>query len=198
MTESPTMERLPPGQHGLSRDFVKKSQRQRLMAAAAESLAEDGYGRITLTRVAKRAGVSTASFYQHFPDLRACLLASYEVGAQHLCERIENACATSGGGEKAAAAIAGGLALLASEPALTNLLSAEPPSSAAALWEARLRLSARLAALLRIARGGGGDGEREARLVGGALSLVSITARSEGGKLEELAPSLARFLLAPR
>ncbi|MCW2988195.1 MAG: hypothetical protein JWM24_1133, partial [Solirubrobacterales bacterium] len=154
MSEPAAMERLPPGQHGLSRELVRESQRQRLIAATVESLAEAGYGGITVTAVARRAGVSTGTFYQRFGDLRGCLLAAYESGAERLCEQIESACAASGGspGERTGRGIESALALLASEPALARMLSAEPPARADSLWAARLRLTARLGAMLASVR----------------------------------------------
>jgi AcrR family transcriptional regulator len=199
MSEARTMERLPPGRHGLSPDLVEQSQRSRLTLAATESLAARGYGAITITEVAKRAGVSTSTFYKRFDDLWDCLLAAYEAAVARLCERIENACATADGREEGGpAAIEGGLALLASEPAFAHLLSADPPSQATALWDARRRFTARLAALLREVQKQRGAGGPEERQVGGALALVSMRARTEGADgLEGLAPTLIEILLTP-
>jgi AcrR family transcriptional regulator len=194
------LERLPPGRHGLTREQVRESQRQRLIAAATETLAEHGYGQIGTTAVAKRAGVSTATFYKRFDDLWACLLAAYEAAAERLCERIEGACAAVevDRAERGRAGIEGALALLASEPALTHLLSADPPSQATPLWAARQRLTDRLSAMLHGAKESPGDTKRETRLVGGAFALVSIRARAESTEqLEDLAPALIEFLLAP-
>jgi AcrR family transcriptional regulator len=194
----PAAKRLPPGRHGLSREQVRESQRRRLTAAAAVELAERGYGQVTLTGVSKGAGVSTATFYQHFDDLWACLLAAYDDAAERLCETIESACAAAGDGreERVRTAIEGGLSMLSDAPALAHLLSAEPPSQATALWAARRRLNARLAAQLRDAGSGGGSGEREERLVGAALALVAVRSRTEGPRqLRELAPTLTAVLL---
>jgi AcrR family transcriptional regulator len=193
------MERLPPGRHKLSREEVRESQRRRLLAAATESLAEHGYGQITVTDLAKRAGVSTATFYKRFDDLWTCLLAAYEDAGERLCGEIEDACTTAGRQEeRAKAGISAALALLASAPALAHLLSTEPPSQGTALWAARLRLTDRLSTLLRATREPRGNTEREARLVGGALALVSIKTRTEGAeRLTDLTPALTEFLLAP-
>jgi AcrR family transcriptional regulator len=193
------MERLPAGHHGLSPGLVEENQRARLALAAAESLAARGYGAVTTTEVAKRAGVSTSTLYRRFDDLWDCLLAAYEAGAGRLCERIEGACAAADDpGKGAAAGIEAALALLASEPALAQLLSTEPPSQAKALWVARGRFIARLVALLQVARGSQNGGGREARLVGGALALVAMRTRTEGaGRLEGLAPTLIEILLGP-
>jgi AcrR family transcriptional regulator len=193
--------RLPPGRHGLSRELVRESQRQRLMAAAAESLAEHGYGAVTVTGIASAAGVSTATLYQRFDGLWGCLLAAYEAGAERLCEAIEAACAAADSRqERVTAAVASALALLASKPALAYLLSAEPPAQANELRAARRALLGRLAAMLGGARerpGEPGGGEREARLVGGATALISMRVRAgEANRLGGLAPSLSRILLS--
>src|SRR5882672_10268999 len=91
--EAPAPLRLPPGRHGIPADLVRAHQRVRLLEAAAAALAEQGYGRITAARITEVAGVSSRTFYQHFEDLWACLLAAYETVAGRLCQRIEGACA---------------------------------------------------------------------------------------------------------
>ncbi len=198
MSESAWLtERLPAGRHGLSPRLVEENQRARLARAAMESLATRGYGRLTTTEVVRQAGVSTSTFYKRFDNLWDCLLAAYETGAERLCERVEAACATAGGAaEGAAAGIEAALALLATEPALAQLLSTEPPSQASALWAARRRFADRLVTLLRAAGERQGSGEREARLVGGALALISMrTATAGAARLQELAPMLTEILL---
>jgi AcrR family transcriptional regulator len=188
------LERLPAGHHGLPPGLVEENQRARLARAAAESFASRGYGGVTATDVVKRAGVSTSTFYKRFDDLWDCLLTAYEAAAERLCERIEAACVAAGGAEEgAAAAIEAALALLAAEPALARLLSTEPPSGATALWAARRRFTARLAALLREAGAHPGTGEREARLIGGALALIAM--QTTAGDPRELGPTLIQVLL---
>lgn len=189
--------RLPPGRHGLSREQVRESQRRRLTATATAALGERGYGAITLTGVARGAGVSTASFYQHFGDVWACLLAAFDAGGDRLCERIEEACGEAKGrpDDRVRSGTAGALKLLAAEPALAYLLSTEPPSPAGELWTARRHLIARLAAMLRDAHGQQGDGARETRLIAAAFALVSI--RTRGGSADSIAglePALATIL----
>jgi AcrR family transcriptional regulator len=68
--------------------------RERVVRAAATELAENGYDRTTLARVAERAGVSLETVKSHGPK-RALLLAAFEltfggsVGPQSLAERPE-------------------------------------------------------------------------------------------------------------
>jgi AcrR family transcriptional regulator len=46
----------------------KAEQREKILAAAMDQLAEGGYASATVHAVAKRAGVATGSVYRHFPS----------------------------------------------------------------------------------------------------------------------------------
>jgi AcrR family transcriptional regulator len=187
--------RLPPGRHGIPADLVRAHQRVRLLEAAAAALAEQGYGRITAARITELAGVSSRTFYQHFEDLWACLLAAYETEAGRLCQRIEAAC------PDAPAGISAGLGLLAADPAAARLLSAEPPPQVAPLAAARRDLVERLGAMLRGALTDP-DGATplpglERRLIGAALALVATRAAvDDPQRLRDLEPELTDLLLA--
>jgi AcrR family transcriptional regulator len=50
----------------------------RLVAAAAAVFNRDGYHGTDSNRLARAAGYAPATFYKHFPDKRAILLAAYE------------------------------------------------------------------------------------------------------------------------
>jgi AcrR family transcriptional regulator len=194
--------RLPPGRHGLPADLVRAHQRQRLLEAAAAALAEQGYGRITAARVTELAGVSSRTFYQHFEDLWACLLAAYETEAGHLCAAIEGACRRPSAERRSRARAGVGAALdfLVEEPAVARLLSAEPPPQVTALAAARRDLVERLGGMLRGVLAPGGATPLpglERRLIGAAMALVS--ARAGGGdpqRLRALEPELSELLLA--
>lgn len=69
---------LPHGPHELTREQVADSQRTRLMAAFTELMAERGYAAVRLAELVTRAGVSKATFYEHFADKQQCMLAAYE------------------------------------------------------------------------------------------------------------------------
>jgi AcrR family transcriptional regulator len=69
---------LPHGPHELTREQVAHSQRTRLMAALSELMAERGYAAVRLAELVTRAGVSKATFYEHFADKEQCMLAAYE------------------------------------------------------------------------------------------------------------------------
>lgn len=195
--------RLPPGRHGLPADLVRTHQRQRLLEAAATALAEQGYGRLTAARVTELAGVSSRTFYQHFEDLWACLLATYETEAGMLCAAVGGACEEVEREDRlgrARAGIAAAIDFLAGEPAVARLLCAEPPPQIAALAAARRDLAERLGTMLRGVLEPGGATPLpglERRLIGAAMALVA--ARAAGGdpqRLRELEPELSELLLA--
>ena len=72
--------RLPRGRHDLPREFVARTQRDRLIDAMARTVAERGYQATSLNGVCAAAGVSTKAFYQYFPDKESCFLAAFERG----------------------------------------------------------------------------------------------------------------------
>jgi len=57
---------LPPGRHGLDRDFVSKNQRQRLLTGLVRAVAAEGYPATTIADVTRNAAVSRRTFYEHF------------------------------------------------------------------------------------------------------------------------------------
>jgi AcrR family transcriptional regulator len=202
--------RLPPGRHGIPADLVRAHQRLRLLEAAATALAEQGYGRLTAARVTELAGVSSRTFYQHFEDLWACLLAAYETEAGRLCEGIEAACAElvelrgpvaeADRSGRARTGIAAAIGFLAADPDVARLLSAEPPPQIAALAAARRDLVERLGSMLRAVLADP-DGATplpglERRLIGAALALVSArVANGDPQRLHDLEPELTELLL---
>lgn len=207
----PVTLRLPPGRHGIPADLVRAHQRLRLLEAAVAALAEQGYGRITAARVTELAGVSSRTFYQHFEDLWACVLAAYETDAGHLCEEIEAACAVlveergpiaeADRRGRGRVGIAAGVGFLAARPDVARLLSAEPPPQIAALAAARRDLVERLGAMLRTAltdpHGATPLPGLERRLIGAALALISTrSASGDPRHLRELEPELSELLLA--
>ena len=66
---------LPRGRHRLSADYVRASQRERLLRAMLELVAENGYQVASVPDVVTRARVSRSSFYQEFDGKLGCFLA---------------------------------------------------------------------------------------------------------------------------
>jgi AcrR family transcriptional regulator len=143
------LRRLPPGPHGLPPELVERNQRERLIAAMAEVCAERGYAESSVAEVAKRAGVSTASFYRQFKDRRECMLTSFEELFGRLLEALEGACPSEAEpGERARVGAGAAAALLADDPPTARLLSVEIVAAGVAGVQAQHEAIERLAALL--------------------------------------------------
>jgi AcrR family transcriptional regulator len=69
--------KLKPGP-GRSPDEVVANQRARLRNAMVEMVAERGIGAVTVRGLSSTAGVSTRTFYAHFPNAEECFTATYE------------------------------------------------------------------------------------------------------------------------
>jgi AcrR family transcriptional regulator len=85
---SPTPQRLPAGRgrHSLSREQVLRSQRERMLEAMIDAVAERGYNRTSIVEVAARAGVGRQAFYDQFGDKESCFIAAHD----WLLERLAN------------------------------------------------------------------------------------------------------------
>ncbi|HUC08095.1 MAG TPA: TetR/AcrR family transcriptional regulator [Solirubrobacterales bacterium] len=120
------MERLPRGRHGLPREFVAQNQRERLLAALAESLEEKGYEGTTVSSIGKRAGVSKSDFYKQFESKDACFVAAYDDAVERIRAKVLAACAErKDWATGVLAALTDLLDLLAAEPAQTQLVLVE-------------------------------------------------------------------------
>lgn len=83
-----TMEALPKGRHGLSREEVAASQRTRLLRATVELGTERGFASLTLSDIVGRAAVARSTFYEHFADKQQCFLETFDYAAYRVLERV--------------------------------------------------------------------------------------------------------------
>jgi len=125
------MQRLPPGSHGIPADLVARNQGERLVAAMAEVCAERGYAGASVAEVAKRAGVSSLTFYKQFASKEDCLLAAHLQLLGRLLEELDRAVAgpepQGGGGSELGPRVAlrTALSIFAADPPSARLLTVE-------------------------------------------------------------------------
>jgi len=119
--------RLPPGRHKHSREFVVRSQRDRMLDAMAQICAAQGYGGATADAVIARAGVSSKTFYEQFKDREDCFLAAYDAILAQFLGRVAAAYGQTEvqWPDRVRAAIEALLAFLASEPAFARMCVVE-------------------------------------------------------------------------
>jgi AcrR family transcriptional regulator len=202
--DATTAPRLPAGRHGLPREFIAQNQRERIITALVDTVAERGYNATTVANITKAASVSRRTFYEHFADKEACFLAAYEMVADHIRESMQVAAdAFEEWPQQVRAALGTMLRFLAGEPELARVCMIEP---VAAGGEIAARHRASMQGFVEILKAGRPEhgGERplpeatEATLVGGIVSLIvrEINAgRTE--QLEQLLPDLVELTLSP-
>jgi AcrR family transcriptional regulator len=80
-------DRLPKGPHGLTREQVQASQRQRILDAVLDVVGEHGYATATVGHVTTTAGISRTTFYEQFRSKQDAFLTAYdEFGERFLAD----------------------------------------------------------------------------------------------------------------
>jgi len=75
---SERLSKMPPGRHLVPPDFVAQNQRERMLLATAELVAERGYQKTTIELIAKTARVALSTFYEQFSSKEECFLAAFD------------------------------------------------------------------------------------------------------------------------
>ena len=71
--------------------------RQRVIDGFAAAIARSGYAAATIADIVRHARVSKRTFYEHFPDKEACLLAAYEAATRDILAAMQVAFAARAG-----------------------------------------------------------------------------------------------------
>ena len=195
------MARLPAGRHGLSRSFVARNQRLRIIAAMLRVLPQHGYPATTIGHITREAGVSRAAFYQQFASKEECFLATYDVASRWFCESVERAVA---GAEDWQARIrlgaAEALRLLGANPPVAHLMAVEAPQAGHAARERQQETLDRFAAALRAGHPGrpGLPDDLANLLLGVVVSLIARYVDTDRvACLPETTAALVELLLIP-
>jgi AcrR family transcriptional regulator len=125
---APPTQHLPKGRHGLSRAFIASNQRERLLDAIANVVAEKGYSATRVADITEYAGVSRKTFYELFDDKEDCFLAAYDAITALLMDRMAHGLATvaTASWEQQVSALLGEfLRFLAAEPAFARMCIVE-------------------------------------------------------------------------
>lgn len=92
----PTRTPVPRGRHAPPLEVRLTRQRERLFEAAAHVFAETGYADASAESISRAAGMSKATFYEHFENKEACILALFDRAYSVLMDRIVSAAAAAG------------------------------------------------------------------------------------------------------
>jgi AcrR family transcriptional regulator len=133
----------------LSVTATTTDHRRRLLAAMVEAASQHGYLGATVSRVAALAGVSRATYYQHFGCREECFLEAYRVEAGRLRDAVRDAAAATPPALRPEAVLEVLVGALAENPAVARVLLVEAlaaPAPARAEHEQLIRVAEELIA----------------------------------------------------
>ena len=81
-------ETVPRGRHAPPLEVRLTVQRQRLFEAAAGVFARTGYAEASAESIAREAGMSKATFYEHFDNKEDCICALFDVASELLISQM--------------------------------------------------------------------------------------------------------------
>jgi len=195
--------RLPRGRHGLPRELVMRSQRERLLAAVVRVAAAQGYEATSVADILEEAGVGRESFYELFADKKECMLAARGILVDDLAATIEAAYREPGSwADRVRNGLAAMLEWFAADPAAARVVIIE---LAAVGPDSREIFQADFARFTKLLDEGLEDSEPVPGLpqatglaIGGALSRVyGEVVRDRAGELPNMLPELTYEMLVP-
>jgi AcrR family transcriptional regulator len=195
--------KLPRGRHGLPRELVARSQRERLLAAVIRVSAAKGYRASSVADVLGEAGVGRETFYRHFKDKEDCFLAANDALVADLEKRVQRAYQGPGAWpERVRAGLAVVLDWFAASPEIARVMLIEM-GTVGPIARARFRGTFRRFTALLDEGADLAEGARDlpniATLAGGAVfaRVYEEVALDNGAALPELLPQLTFELLLP-
>ncbi|MGE5282787.1 MAG: TetR/AcrR family transcriptional regulator [Chloroflexota bacterium] len=195
----------PPGRQLISREFVLRHQRTRIIQGLAEEVVEKGYRDVTVASIVKRAGVARNTFYDSFANKEECFLAASDLAGEEAMRRIREVLATAPPGwpERVRVGLQELLAFVAGESALARVFVVESLSAGPAAAERYERAVRAVVPFFRLGRRGIDHGESlpatlEETIVGGIFWVVYqriVSGRPD--ELEGLLGEIVEFALTP-
>jgi AcrR family transcriptional regulator len=195
--------RLPRGRHGLPREMVERSQRERLLAAVVRVTVAKGYESTTVADILAEAGVGRESFYELFDDKLDCMMAAHNVLFDSLEEQVCEAYLAEGPWpQRLRAGLAATLDWFASDPEVAHFTLVELSTVGPAF---RPKFKAEFDRATRLLEEGAGEdgpkpelGQAYALAVGAALARIyEEIVLGRAAELPRLLPVLCYELLVP-
>ena len=196
----------PRGRHAPPLEVRKERQRRRLFSAASAVFARLGYAEATAEAIAREAGMSKATFYEHFDNKEDCIVALFDASSRAVLAGMREAAKLPSDDPyvRYRAAIAAFLEALAAFPDESQTLLVEIIGAGPAAMERRDRVFAAFArfidetnatdaatgAVPRLA-----SPEDAFAIVGAAVELASRQLRvGRPAELSALAPVIERLI----
>jgi AcrR family transcriptional regulator len=183
-------------------------QRERLLRAAAAEFADRGYAGASSESISRRAGMSKATFYEHFANKEECIIALFDNASQVVTEAMVRAARDVGSRDalqRMKAAVRAFLTALAAHPEFAQTLLVEIIGAGPAAAQRRDQMVQQFADVLdaenAIAAGRGlitrfASPYDSFAIVGAIAELVSRQVRlGEPADVLELAPVIDRLIV---
>ncbi|MDQ3631881.1 MAG: TetR/AcrR family transcriptional regulator [Actinomycetota bacterium] len=126
---SPEAPPVPRGRHAPPLEVRVAVQRRRLFAAAGSVFARVGYADAGAEMISREAGMSKATFYEHFANKEECVLALFDLAAEYVIREMARALGSPDEVESyeewVARSLAAFLAILAAHPDQAQTLLVE-------------------------------------------------------------------------
>ena len=118
---------VPRGRHAPPLEVRLSVQRRRLFEAAADVFSRIGYADASAEAIAREAGMSKATFYEHFANKEECILALFDEAATEVIRAMADAADAVNGdpGARWRAGTRAFLGMLAEHPAWAQTLLVE-------------------------------------------------------------------------
>jgi len=198
--------KFPSGVRRLPPELIRAIQRERLLGAMVNAVAELGYLETNVQDVIDRAGVSRPTFYEHFSNKEDCFLSAFDSSAERLRRLVHSAVDAGGRAwrDRVRCGLEALLSFARSEPDTARTLVVEARAASETAVRRRVELLDDFARCL----------DEEARellrtpprrtavtasgIVGGIESLLySRLCKQEYDQLDALLPSLMYFVVLP-
>jgi AcrR family transcriptional regulator len=196
----------PRGRHAPPLQVRKDRQRRRLFGAASAVFARVGYADATAEAIAREAGMSKATFYEHFDNKEDCIIRLFDVSAGAVIAGMRHAASVPGDPvTRYRAAIADFLGALAAYPNESRTLLVEIIGAGPRAIERRDRILAAFASFIDETNEADAAAGKVPRLaspddafavVGAAVELASRQLRTgHPVHLSELEPVIERLFM---
>ena len=197
----------PRGRHAPPLEVRQDRQRRRLFRAAAAVFARGGYAEATAEAIAREAGMSKATFYEHFDNKEDCIVALFDSAAENLLGALTEGRrqmeASGDYRDRVRSQVRAYLAVLGAFPDEARTLLVEIVGAGPRAQERRDRMLAAIADFFVEVNAGEAAEGRVRRfaspldayaIVGAAVELSSRALRSGEPALEELEPVFERLV----
>jgi AcrR family transcriptional regulator len=204
---TPSAQPIPRGRHAPPLEVRLEVQKHRLFDAAAIVFSKVGYAEASAEAISRQAGMSKATFYEHFANKEECLVALFEYATAALLEELVTASrgAERNYEERHSAGLHAILEAFQDNPAMAQAILVETVGAGPRLAELRIAALSGFAQVMydqtvRAAELTGGPAfaspDDAFAIVGAAFELVSRQLRTgEPERLLDLQPLIERLIM---